>query len=333
MNFKHFLGIDVSKNTFDLALKKENHLFDHICFTNNKKRLKELFSFLKTENIDLTQSLICIEHTGIYGHLILDTLYAKKANIWLEHALTIKRSLGIQRGKNDKTDAIRIAEYAFRFTDKCKLWQPDRQEIKTLKALISLRVRLIKTKKLLKAPLIEIKDIKAVGFESLFKLTNPAITKIEEQIKKTEEQIERLIKSDAHLYRLQEIITSVDGVGKVTAWQMIVNTNEFKNFNNSRKFACYSGVVPFEYSSGISISRRAKVSNLANKRMKELLHMSALSATVTKGELNTYYKRKVEEGKNKMLVLNNIRNKIVQRIFSCIKENRKYEKSYTNSLV
>ena len=62
--------------------------------------------------------------------------------------------------------------------------------------------------------------------------------------------------------------------------------------------------------------------------MKQLLHLSALSATIMKGELNDYYKRKVAEGKNKMLVLNNIRNKIVLRIFACVKENRKYEKSY-----
>ena len=70
-----------------------------------------------------------------------------------------------------------------------------------------------------------------------------------------------------------------------------------------------------------------------NKKMKELLHLSALFATVMKGKLNDYYLRKVREGKNKMLVLNNIRNKLIHRIFKCVQENRKYEKSYINSLV
>ena len=333
MKFEHYVGIDVSKKTFDVAIKKESMAYSHKSFSNDKPGIKLFLKYLKSEEVVLEICLVCLEHTGIYTHLLLGILNSKKINIWLEHALTIKRSLGIQRGKNDKVDAIRIAEYAFRFADKSKLWQPARDEIKKLKTLISLRLRLIKTKKLLKAPLIEVKDIKATGFKEVIRLTKPVILKLEVQLEKVESEIECLISNDSHLSKLSEIITSVDGVGKVTAWQMIACTNEFKDFVSSRKFACYSGVVPFDYSSGISVSARPRVSHLANKRIKELLHMSALSATVMKGELNDYYERKVAEGKNKMLVLNNIRNKLVQRIFVCIKENRKYEKSYIHSLV
>ena len=233
----------------------------------------------------------------------------------------------MQRGKNDKVDAARIAEYADRFRDKVVLWKPARRELLRLKNLVALRGRLIKTKKILATPAGELAEAAAEGKGYIKSLTSPVVEQIKTQIKSVEQQIETLIRQDDHLHRLQEIITSVEGVGKVTAWQMMITTNEFKDFTDSRKFACYSGVVPFDHSSGTSIYARPRVSHMANKRMKELLHLSALSATVMKGELNDYYRRKVAEGKNKMLVLNNIRNKIVQRVFACVKENRTYEKS------
>lgn len=122
-------------------------------------------------------------------------------------------------------------------------------------------------------------------------------------------------------------------MGKVTSWYMITTTNEFKSHRDPRKYACYSGVVPFDHSSGTSIYQRPRVSHMANKKVKQVLHMSALSATIMKGELNDYYQRKVKEGKNKMLVLNNIRNKLIHRIFKCVQENRKYDKIYRPHLV
>lgn len=332
MKFKWFVGIDVSKETFDLGLRTLSGGVIHKKYSNSKKGVQSFLKDLQKDNLILDEGLICLEHTGIYTHVLLDILYSKGAKVWLVHALSIKRSMGLRRGKNDKVDALRIAEYADRFSDECVLWKPTREEIKKLKRLISLRFRLIKTKKLLNATLLESSDMKAIEFKDVKKLTSPIIKKIDIQLAELEKQINEVISSDEYLNRLEEIITSVDGVGKVTAWQMIITTNEFKNFKSARQFACYSGVVPFEHSSGSSINSKPRVSHFANKQMKELLHMSALSATIMKGELNDYYRRKVAEGKNKMLVLNNIRNKLTQRIFACVSQNRKYEKSYMNIL-
>lgn len=332
MNFNVFIGIDVSKKTLDVAFNSSLSGLSHTRYTNDVKGVRFFFEYLKKQQVVMSECLVCLEHTGIYTHVLLKYLHAKSVNIWLEQALNIKRSLGIQRGKNDKIDAIRIAEYARRFQDKAILWKPARNEIVKLKNLITLRERLIKAKKSLATPMGELIQANTDAKSYIQEYTTPVIEKIKSQITEVEQHIDLLIKSDNHLSRLEEIITSVDGVGKITAWGVIISTNEFKDFQCSRKFACYSGVVPFDHSSGISIYSRPRVSHMANKRMKELLHMSALSATVMKGELNDYYLRKVKEGKNKMLVLNNIRNKLIQRIFSCVREDRKYEKSYNPTL-
>ncbi len=51
-----------------------------------------------------------------------------------------------------------------------------------------------------------------------------------------------------------------------------------------------------------------------------------------KGELQDYYKRKVDEGKNKILVLNAVRNKLIHRVYSVIHRGRKYDKNHTSTL-
>ena len=80
-------------------------------------------------------------------------------------------------------------------------------------------------------------------------------------------------------------------------------------------------VAPFEYTSGSSIKGKTKVSHLANKKIKALLNIAALSAKKNDTEMKAYYDKKVKEGKNKMLVLNSIRCKIISRAFAVIQRN------------
>lgn len=91
----------------------------------------------------MTESACCMEHTGIYNAHLLSFLRKISLPIWLESSLQIKKSGGLQRGKNDAIDAQRIAEYAFRFRDQMRLWQPPRPVVQKLAALSALRQRLL----------------------------------------------------------------------------------------------------------------------------------------------------------------------------------------------
>ena len=150
-------------------------------------------------------------------------------------------------------------------------------------------------------------------------------------MEKVDQQIEKLIQADNGLSHLFGIITSVKSVGAQTAAQIIIRTNEFNQIRDPKKFACYAGVAPFVKESGL-FKGKARVSHMANKKMKTLLHMAALVAIVHNPDLKAYYQRKVAEGKNKMSVLNAVRNKLIHRIFACVNENRKYENIYVNTV-
>ncbi len=334
MKWNYYVGIDVSKNYLDYAFLKGSVVIVNGRTDNNEQGIISLINQLKKEeDFSLEQCLFCMEHTGIYNNPFIHFLQDNNINICLESARHIKLSGGLQRGKNDQVDALRIAQYAHRNRDSIKLWQPKRSVLIELGSLSTLRRRLLGVLQELKTPLKAEKDfiLKSI-YNKQIKLCSTSIKAIEKDINKVEKEISQLIKKDETLNHLFNIITSIDGIGEVTAVEIILTTNEFKGINEAKKFACYSGVAPFEYSSGKSIRGKTKVSPMANKTMKSLLHMAALSSITMKGEMRIYFDRKVAEGKNKMLIINAIRNKLIHRIFACVNQNRKYEKIYTNAL-
>lgn len=44
--------------------------------------------------------------------------------------------------------------------------------------------------------------------------------------------------------------------------------------------------------------------------------------------MKAYFERKVLEGKNKMSIINAVRNKLVHRVFAVVRDNRMYEDNY-----
>ena len=238
------------------------------------------------------------------------------------------------RGKADKVDAKRIASYAFKNYHELIFWKPQRESIQKLKALLVLRDRLVKAKTQLEVPLNECKeyvDIKI--WKNIQSFSKRSISSLSNEIKAVEKAIKDLIKQDQPLSQQMAIVESVPGIGLITASNIIVATQEFTRINDPKKFACYSGVAPFEHTSGSSIRGKTRVSKLANMTMKTLLHLASIVAIQHDEELRAFYLRKVESGKNKMSVINAVRNKLITRVFSCIKNNRMYEKNYNYQLV
>src|ERR1017187_5018441 len=333
--FNYFIGVDVSKNTLDYSVVKENKEVFSFQSENSNKGIKSFIKELKSKGIkDLSEVLFCAEHTGIYNNRLVYFINENKGTLWLESAIHIKRSIGLQRGKNDKVDAQRIALFAYKNREDVKAFEAPREVIKQLKVLSGLRSKLVKS---IKGFNVQLKEIKSFEGKSLAKNYEAnckgSIAALQKDLKNIEAEIQKLIKSDEQLNRLFKIIKSVDGVGNVIATAVIISTNEFKNINDPDKYACYSGVVPFDHSSGTSVRGKPRVSSMANKALKTLFHMAALSVIHMEGEFKIYYERKIKEGKNKMSVINAIRNKIIHRIFACVRDNRQYQKIYSYKFV
>src|ERR1700761_6511282 len=142
--FSFFTGIDVSKLWLDIAVFKPGYeVVYQNRINNNVREVRSFFKELKKQlKTGITEHLFCMEHTGKYGHAFLTASALEKAKVWVELPVQIKRSQGLVRGKTDRWDAIRIAQYAYRFADKAVFWKPADKTIQDLKELQVKRNRL-----------------------------------------------------------------------------------------------------------------------------------------------------------------------------------------------
>jgi transposase len=329
---KNVIGVDVSKEKLDFCLHQDEKTRKEWTLPNSATAIKNsLKALLKECKCDVSEILVCAEYTGQYTYPLSCACDELGLSLWLENPAQIKHSSGVQRGKNDPLDARRIAAYACRFQDRVRLFSLPEKNIASLKQLISERDMYIVDKGKYQGQLTDQKRfMDPQDYQKKSKRLKKLIAGLEESLTIIEQEIQRLIDNDDTLANQHKLLCSIDGVGERTAVKMIVETNAFKDFDNARKFCCHAGVAPFQYTSGSSIHSRNRVSNRADKSIKTLLHMAALVVATRKkdGELREYYLRKVAEGKNKMLVLNAIRAKLITRMFAVIKNNREYEKNY-----
>src|SRR2546421_6510091 len=142
MPLHFFIGMDSSKLSIDFALLKEGSELYRGNFSNQTKEIKIWLKGLSKEfGVRKNNSLFCLEDLGLYNEFIVKELYKKKMLLWVESALQIKRSLGLQRGKSDQLDSLRIAQYCYLHREKVKRWSPPRPVVVQLKLFSALRER------------------------------------------------------------------------------------------------------------------------------------------------------------------------------------------------
>ena len=334
MDIRYFVGIDIAKASLDWVVYDGNKVVLQTNTANTVVGIKTVLRLLKTlPNWMPAQAVFCMEHTGIYNAHLLDFLHKLRFPIWLESSLQIKKAGGLQRGKTDSIDAQRIAEYAYRFRDQLRLWEPPRHVVQQLAMLSATRQRLIGVYNQLAGPLTEQQSFTNSTLQKqLVKSCKASLAAIDKDRQAIDKAMDALIEGDEQLNKLVKLITSVPGIGTATATEVLIATNELQTIAEPKKLACHAGVAPFEYKSGSSVRGRPGVSQHARKRLKSLLHLAAMTAIRLKGELQEYYQRKVREGKNKMLVLNAVRNKLIHRLYAVVKRGEKYDKTYLSSL-
>ena len=319
MKKQTFIGIDISKKTLDLAIRKDDQM-TNLVIANEPKAIRKTLRAYRSDEL-----VIGMENTGRYNQPLYEVLANWESKVFIIPPIHLKKSIGLTRGKNDKIDAERILWFTEKNWKELPQWKPTPKQLQRLKVLLSERSARVKMIRQMKSTQKEYSMIAAIDKEEKLTQMNLQLIKtLEKQVAEIEGKIERLIASQQELSSQAEMIRSVPGVGAILCWNLIAKTDNFQSISDPRKMACYCGVVPFEHQSGTSVRRKKRVSLYADKSLKSLLHLAAMSAIRLDNDLRDYYLRKVEEGKNKMSVLNAVRNKIIHRVFAVVKNQSPY---------
>jgi len=313
-------GIDLSKEKFDVNFINSKGIEACKVVKNNFKAINKFLVSLPKN------ALLCIENTGIYGDLILFLANIMNIKISVISGYEIKHSLGFIKGKSDKVDAKRIREYGERFTDKLKISAFDSIPLHELREIYALRALLIKQRKML---LTHYHEKKLCPFNSLIsnKIIQKQLQHLDSGIKQAEDQILTIIEETKSFNENYILLTSIKGIGPVTASELIIKTNNFNKIDTARKAASFAGICPFPNSSGKMV-KKSKTSPMADKSLKTLLYLCASSAVQHNKEYRLYYHKKKNEGKHHYLILNNVSNKLLRTIYSIIHSRKKYDPNH-----
>lgn len=319
-----FIGIDISKKTFDICLYLPGSATQKKFFKkeNSLKGFKSFVYQLKTLKINLNEVFVCLEYCGVYG-LELGFFLEGKIEYCFCNPLHIKRSLGLTRGKSDKLDSSKIARFNYLFRDELKPMSMPSECMLKLKSLMAERSRITKSIVIDKQVLTDLQ--KTLGTNARLR-AEKRLEMLQIDRKAIDKDILDQIESEKCILTNYKLLISIIGISLVNATMMILCTNNFEAITNPRSFACYCGVAPFEHTSGTSIKGRTRVSPYANKKVKAYLTNAAKAAVLHDPEIKIYYKRKRAEGKDHGTVMNAVKFKIITRAFAVVKRGTPYVK-------
>ena len=314
-----FIGIDVSKDTFDVW----NTEFGHLCFSNNAKGFKEFHKQIRKH------SWCVMEYTGSYYQLLAHYLYEKGIAVSVINPIVIKRfiQMKLQHNKTDKSDAKMIAQYAQE--QSLELWEPDPEYIQECKVLNTTIRLYFKQSTALKNKIhsLESKGVKGFLIQSLKR----QIKNLQKEIKYLEAKVESLIKENES--DMLTNISSISGIGKKTAIMLTASTYAFKSFEDYKQLSSFFGLCPIEFSSGSSIRGRSRISKKGNPLVRHYLFLCSFTACQYNPQCKALYERIVAKGKSKKLALIAVCNKLLKQSFAVAKSGIPYDPAYKSSLV
>jgi len=327
MNFLYF-GVDISKDSLDYAICKstDKEVIEVDKVTNNVRGIKQFVKKLKRVGKQ-TEVWVCFENTGHYGLLLSHLLQENKITYSMVPAIEIIKSSGMTRGKSDPVDAKRIATYAATFAHKLTETKLQSSEILRMKTLLSMRENFVRSRTQFKnAEKALVISSQTISLTKEIKLYQKSIKECDQKIKIIEKEIQEIIKLQEEIAKTYNKMLDIVGIGPITAAFIICYTNNFNSFEDPRKFNCFCGLAPFQYTSGTSVKGKTKTSRYRNKILKKLLFNAASTAIQHDMQLRSYYNRKIQEGKHFMSVKNAVACKLVSRIFAVVKRNEPFVK-------
>jgi len=324
-NFKCVLGVDVSKLTLDICCAEQQL---HIKIENCSKGFSDFRKWSKANKIDLQKTFVVMEFTGGYEYRFIQFCESMSVAYCRISGLEIKRSMGMTRGKSDKVDSYRIGQYGEEKIKKLEQAKPLDNNVLQLKQLLSFRKRLVRETAGLSATVKERKHIYELNQKDpIIKVAGEKIKTNQKYVKLIEEEITTLIAANSAMLFNYRILRSIKGIGPINAWMTIAYTENFVSFTDARKYAVFVGVVPFEHTSGTSVNGRKRISQMANKELKQELNQAAKAAITHDTELRSYAERKLKN-KHYKIILNNVKFKLILRMFSLVKRGELYVENY-----
>lgn len=314
--FKHFVGIDISKDYFDVSVEVKGKERHHQ-FSQSEKGYEALMRWF--EKFEIDSAHICMEATGAYWYDLADFLCLAGEHVSVVNPTCVRRfaQSELKRTKTDKVDAGVIARFCKTMVPK--VWQPPAPEVRQLQMLVRRQYDLVKIRRQERTRLSTEKN-KPPVMDSI----NRILKCLDQEIARIKRQIESLYRKHSHLREKRQLIMSIPAVGEETANVILTEIPALELFDSAKQLVAFAGLAPKEIRSGSSIRGRTRLSKTGNARLRSALFMPAVVAKDHNPVVARFYRNLIANGKPPMKAVGASMRKLLHIIFGVLKSGKPF---------
>ena len=315
-----YLGIDLSKEYFDVTLQNEQGEKSSNHFDNDEAGYKALQKWLKEQGVKELHA--CMEATNIYWEKLAQFLHEKGYQVSVVNPARIKgfAMSQLRRNKTDKQDGDVIVEFCKALNPK--VWTPPTLEVSKLRAMVRLRATLVKTVTQQRNRLGDCQDEESKAcFTRL-------IETLQSEIRQVESRIEAHIIQYPQLKQDAEWLDSIQGIGPISTWTILAEMPELATYEDAHAAAADAGVNPSHYESGDTIRRKPKISKVGKASIRGVLHMAALTAIQHNPVVKAMAERLAKRGKTKNVIIAAAIRKLIHLAYGVLRNKKPFDPNY-----
>jgi transposase len=303
-----FVGVDIAKQHLDVCMVPQRRTFQ---LPYSDQGLKDLIDQL----LAIKPSLIVVEATGGYERRVAAELLQAGLALAVVNPARV-RHLAKGHGtlaKNDRIDAYNLALFA-------QIVRPAPRE-KSSEKQAELNDLVARRRQLVEMIVMEGNRLEKLPADSVRQSIARITALLQQQRKEMDNEIAEHLRSDDEWNGKIQLLSSVPGVGPVTASTLVAELPELGKLNR-RAIAALAGLAPFDHDSGAWHGRR--FIRGGRKSVRVALHMATLTATRCNPLIKSFYERLIAKGKTFRCAMVACARKLLILLNNLVKENRSW---------
>ncbi len=321
-NLEQFvLGIDVSKLKLDVALLANGKVKNKVV-ENRLLGYQALGQWLDKQGVSPAGLKVCMESTGPYSEPAALALIDMGMLVSIVNPARVKGFAQSQlvRNKNDRVDAALLARFGALMQPEP--WQAPPKEYRELRAWVD---RLASLKDIHQQESNRLEAHQLAKQAALIDNVQAHLDWLQEQIKQLETDIDDHIDRHPDLAKDTELMSSIPGLGRVTAAKVLAYAGDIRRFSSAKALAAFAGLTPRQRQSGTSVMGRTALSRSGHKTLRTALYMPGLVARRHNRPLAEFADRLAGAGMAKKAVVGAVMRKLIHLIYGVINSGKPFD--------
>jgi transposase len=329
---KQVAGIDVAQDELVVSLGRINEtlykdIYAYKTFANKPSGFAALLVWVSKHANNQASVRYVMEATGVYhekaAYYLSDQGF--EVSIVLPNKISSYMKTLEIKTITDKTASQAICRFGLERS--LDLWQKPKRIFRDLKQLTRERDQIVADRVIAKNQLHAEQTEAFPNDRSIYR-ANQRIKLLDEQEKEIKREIAEFVKTDKELHKKINLITSIPGVGSLTAVIAVAETNGFDLIRNKKQLVSYSGLDIMSKDSGTSVKGKPRISKKGNRQLRKAMHMPALAAIRNDDRFKAIFVRLVSKHGIKMKAAVAVQRKILEMIYTIWATEKPYDKDY-----